>query len=377
MLARMIPPRLLAFGLVLTAFGAAAPAQALHGAGALQRMTSTAWSRGSLGTGPGELVQRFDADELTGFGVEAAFPGMHVVRGVMLGIRDFGFSTPNNLCDISIYTEDPARPNYPDLTQPLGGMTGYPAMNTPFGYQYITFPNPVLAPAGRDVFLGVRVPGANQSFGGVRLLLHTSSSALPTYDLAGPGLPSSPPEASSYRLDRNTTTNALTYLARSQYLVDLLTVTPSGMPTAITNQASYPVSTFVPGSTSLLSGLHPDAATPPLNAGRADDVAFMYSDFVLPPGFPVAFLASFDGFGPTVPLAQHVPGSVGGVCLPSASLFVLGIQLLDSSQQAWMVTTLPPAARNLIRGVAWAQQAIGFDVVVGVLRGSQCGKQTF
>ena len=373
----MIPRPMLAFGLVLTTVAATATAQVLHGAGALQRITSVAWSRGSLGLGPGELMQRIDADELTGFGVEEAFPGMHVVRGVMLGVRDFGSSTPNNLIDVTIYTEDPLRPNYPDLQQPLGGVTGIVPTGSLFGYQFIPFPNPVPAPAGRDVFLGVKVPGATQTFGGVRLLLLTSSNAFTSYDLAGPGLPSSPPEQNSYRLDRNTTTNALTYLARSQYLVDVLTVTPSGMAGAITNQAHWGVSLSVPGSTSLLSGLHPDAAEPPLHAGRADDVSFLYTDFALPPGFPVAFLASFDGFGPTVPLAQCVPGSVGASCLPSASSFVLGIHLLDSNQQAWRVTTLPPAARNLIRGVSWAQQAVGFDVVVGVLRGSQCVKQTF
>ncbi len=39
----------------------------------------------------------------------------------------------------------------------------------------------------------------------------------------------------------------------------------------------------------MLSGLHPDAASPPRNPGRADDVSFVYGDYALPLGSPVLF----------------------------------------------------------------------------------------
>lgn len=369
------------FGLVLaTAIALAAPstqAQQLQPTGHLLRSITATYTRGSLGQSASELIQRFDADDLRGFGVESAFPGVHVVRGATLGIVDYAGSTPNPQCDVTLYTEDPARPGFPDLTAPLGGVTGIDPGIGLFQFVSIGFPTAVLAPVGRDLFLGVRIPATTSPYWGVRMLFLPGGPGTVTFDRAGPALPTSPPEANSYCLTRDLTTNDLTYEPRGQYLVDLLTTSPSGMASALTNQASWQVSILEPGGTSMLSGLHPDASNAPLNPGRADDVAFVFRDAESVLGWPVVFLGAFADFGPTVPLDQFVPGSVGGSCLDPTASFAMSLRFLNGSLLAAHVTTIPPAARAMIQGLSWTQQAIGLDLNTGTLRGSQCVKQHF
>lgn len=353
-----------------------APAQGTQVAGTLLRSFSFTYSRGGLGLGAGELLQRFDADDLRGFGIEAAFPGVQVVRGIALGVRDFGSSVPNGLFDVTLYSESPTQPGYPDLQAPLGGVTGQQS-GAPLGLTFVGFPTPVFAPIGRDLFVGVRVPATTSQIGGVRLTVITSSTGGSTFDLAGASLPVSPPEANSYRLYRDLATSTPTYAARGQFHMDLLVSGPSGTPATISNQASYLLSTSPPGASTMLSGLHPDARSPSHNAGRADDVAFVYGDYALPPGSLAVFVAAFADFGPVVPLAQFVPGSVGAACLDQAHAFVLGFATLQADAMCHVVSPIPAPARPWIAGIAWTQQAIGFDAANGTLRGSQCGRQWF
>lgn len=364
---------------VLAAASAPLPAQPFQMSGAMLRVQWFAYMRGPFATGAGELLTRFDADDLTGFGVEDAFPGMHVVRGALVGGRDFITPTTHPV-DLTLYTEDPARPGYPDLQHPLGGVAALllPTSSIP-SYGFYVFPAPVFAPPGRDLFVGVRIPPRSGAtpLSGAWLGFISSSSSLTSYDLAGPGLPSSPPEANSYILYRDVTTNALTYGSRGQLAIDLLTTLPSGMAGAITNQTNYGVSLSRPGTTTLLSGLHPDAADPPLNPGRADDVSFLFHDVDLPPGSMVAFVGSFAGFGPTVRLSNFVPGSRGGLCLGQADLFVLGLAALDANHRASFVTAIPAPARLIARGGSWAQQAIGIHSGDCTLHGTQCARQHF
>jgi len=370
-------PRPLCTALAFALPAVACLAQNLQVAGTVIRTSSATYTRGPASMGAGELLQRFDADDLRGFGIEAAFPGVQVVRGVALSIRDFGSSTPNGLFDVTLYTESLSQPGYPDLQAPLGGETGVTANSIPGVFTLVAFPAPALVPIGRDLFVGIRIPATTSSFGGVRLTVIAGSASASTYDLAGTGLPIFPPEENTYRLYRDLTNNAVTFGARGQYQIDLLTSCPSGTPTTISNQASFPLSTAAPGASTLLSGLHPDAASPPLNNGRADDVAFLYGDTGLPLGSLVVFVAAFAPFGAVVPLAQFVPGSIGGACLDQGQAFVLGFRTLASNTQCWYPTTIPAGARPWIRGLAWTQQAIAFDATNGTLRGSQCGRQKY
>jgi hypothetical protein len=355
---------------------AGATAQGLNSAGTALRNVANAFSRGGAGTGAGELLQRFDADEIRGFGADAAHPGMQVVHGVALQARDFGFNVPDGAFDVTLYTEDPLRPDHPDLANPLGTVPDVVAVPLPLGATFAYSRPPALAPVGRDVFVGVRVNPTTAAFGGLRLNLLSSAVSSTIYDQTGAGMPASPPEANSRRLFRDVATNQLTYLARGQYMLDLLVATPSGFPTALTNQASYPLSTVSPGTTSMLSGLHPDAASPPQNAGRADEVGFVFRDVNLAAGTPIVFAAAFADFGPVVPLATLVPGSSGALCLDTVALFPLGVELLAASE-AWLVTAIAPTVRASLHGQSWTQQAIAFDLTSGTLHGSGCGKQRF
>lgn len=362
-------------------FAAVARAQSLHLAGTMQVFYANSFTRGIAGSGAGELIQRFDADDMRGFGIEPAFPGVQIVRGVWLQRTEVGGGVADGGAVVTLYTEDPLRPNYPDLQFPLVSVPAsaayYPPTPTLFGDTYFAMPFPVPVPIGRDVFVGYTVNATTSQFGGRRLNFLSSNPAATLNDQPGAGLPSSPPEEANYRLFRNTTTDELTYLNGGQFAIDLLTSTPGGCATARTNQSSYAFSGAPTGTTSMLSGLHPDAAFPPRNPGRADDVGFFFVDQVMATGDPVLFLASLTGFGPIMPLDQVVPGSVGGLCLPEADLIPLVIVPLAANDTAYMLWTIEGALRPSLLGMSWVQQAIGLDSVNGVLRGSMCVRQRF
>lgn len=342
--------------------GAAALSQAPQVVGTTLRVATLTISRGLLGSSAGEIIQRFDASQLTGFGVEDAYPGSQVVRGVLLTLYPFSAT-----CDVIIYGEDPAAPNYPDLNNPLATALG--VVPQFFAPTTVLFSAPALVPLGRDVFVSVRVgPGTYVGF--------LSTAGTTYFDLPGPGWPTSPPEEASYCSFRIGTASTVTYGDRGQFTIDLITRTPSGVPTAITNQGSQPPTQVAPGGTSMVSGLHPDAGSPPLHPGRADDVGYMYRDFDLAPGSLVVFLGSFQGFGPFVPLASVIPGSTGVSCLDLSDAFVINAAVLDSNFVAYHTLALPPSVRTSLPQ-SWAQQGIGYDATANVLHAAPCGKQTF
>lgn len=369
---RPLPLRLLLpFALVPAV---AARAQ-LFPAGASQTTSSVLFTRGSAGLGAGELIQRFDAEDWRGFGVDAGFQGFQLVGGVAFAGRDFGSNTINGLVDVYLYAEDPATPNFPDLAAPLAHVDDV-QLPPLFGLATVYFPQPAQLPVGSDLFVGVRLKPTTSNFGGSRLAVVYGYALGSSYDLAGGGMPTAPAVANSYRMFRNLTTNTVVPESRGQYMIELLTVTPSGAPTAITNQVNFGVSTVPPGTTSMLSGLHPDAAAPPANPGRADDVGFLFGDWSMPALSPVVFIAAFADFGPVVPLDTLVPGSLGSLCIDPAALFPLGVAPLTAGS-ASLVTVIPAAVRPLLAGESWTQQAIALDPTTGTLRGSQCGKQHF
>ncbi|HEX5054163.1 MAG TPA: hypothetical protein VFZ65_20460 [Planctomycetota bacterium] len=338
-------------------------------AGSWLRLSTLTMSSGPNGPNGTEIIQRFDADQLRGFGIESGHPGVQVVRGARLLSQAFGSSIPNNNIAVTLYTEDPARPGYPDLSAPLAQVTNVPPVGT-FGPTDAVFPTPGLAPIGRDVFVGVHLNPPAGAFGTTVGLIYGYLSGSSSIVLPGGAMPSSPPEANSFRLYRDVTNNALTYGTRAQYLIDLLIEGPSGMPTAVFIPGA------APGSTTLLAGLYPDATNPPFNSGRADNSGFIFSDVTITEGSPVAFLAAFADFGPIVALDSLIPGSRGGLCLEPTALFPLTVGIV-TNHEVWIETPIPPAVRLTIGGQSWTQQAVGFDLATGTLRGTQCGKQSF
>lgn len=352
---------------------AAVAAQTPQPTGTLLRANANLFTRGGAGLGPGELLQRFDSELVTGFGTDPQQPQVQWVDGVLLQCLDFGSNVPDGRFTVTLYTEDPVRSGYPDLAQPLGSQPGVLCTVPAFSNLPVFFAAPLATPAGRDLFVGVRINATTSNYFGTRLNVLTSTTTNSVYDLAGPGLPASPPEQASFQLFRNLASNTLTYQSRGQYMIDLLVRGPSGAPTAITNQPHYPISNPI-GTTSMLSGNHPDAASPPANAGRADDVGYLFRDVDLPAGSAVVFLAAFAPLAAPVPLAQFVPGSVGSSCLDPRVQFALGVATTGPGLDAAFLTSIPGPARLMVRGLSFGQQAIGLTAT-GSLRGAPCGLQ--
>lgn len=372
-------PLAAAFPLALL-LSAAATGQQLQFAGTMQRNQPGGFTRGSAGSNAGELLQRFDADDMRGFGIEPGFPGVQVVRGIWMQAKTIlpGFSDGGPR--LSLYIEDPLRPNFPDLQSPLFVWNSAVGVSPPLavnGDTYFALPTPVMVPIGQDLFVGYTVNASSGPVNGRMINILPSSATSTTGDLPGAGMPLSPPEEAGIRLFRNLTTDAMHYEVGGQYMIELITATPSGFPTALTNQGNFNVGLTPPGGTSMLSGLHPDAAFPPRNAGRADDVGFLFTDQGMQAGDPVLFLASLSGFGPVTPLDQMAPGSVGALCLPDLDAIPLAIVPLGTNFRASIVWTIDSAVRPLLLGNSWALQAIGYDSVDGVLRGSMCCRQRF
>jgi len=170
-------------------------------------------------------------------------------------------------------------------------------------------------------------------------------------------------------------TGAQFYNSRRQLLVDLLCDAPGGSCTAHSNQASFPIGNGAPGGGGFLSGLHPDVASPPRNAGRADDPGFTFLDPTLSNGSAVFFLSDLGGFGAEVPLTNFVPGSVGVFCLKSPTTSTLGL-VLQNGGQASLVIPIGGAVRTVLQGLPLLYQAIALGPNL-TLHGSPCGRQIF
>ena len=361
--------------LVFASTAAIATAAAQQPLGSTFRTTASTASRGALLGAPGTLVARFDHDDYTGWGRTTTTPNRRVVRGVTFTAEDKDGATAESYT-IHVYTEDLARPGFPDTTAPL--LTIGPFLNPvqPVGLAMFTisqlFANPLEVPADRDVFVGIGLGPAptwpNDGFT-VHCLLG-AASMWPVYDPPG----NAPIQNGSYGLAIDATGTQF-YNSRRQLLVDLLCDAPGGACTARSNQASFPIGNGAPGGGGFLSGLHPDVASPPRNAGRVDDPGFTFLDPTLPNGSAVFFLSDFGGFGAEVPLTNFVAGSVGVFCLKSPTTSTLGLVQL-SGGQASLVIPIGSAVRTVLQGLPLLYQAIALGPNL-TLRGSPCGRQVF
>jgi len=336
---------------------------------------SSVASRGTLNTIAGEVMQRFDHDDLRGWG--ALVPGTHTIRGASFVVQDMDASTPSNF-DLKFYGEDPARPNFPDVTTTLASVTGIagPTGAGTIAVQYtITLLTPLTVPATGDLFMALFLPAAPAwPADGLtpQCTLGAPAGSFTVYDRPG----SAAIPQNGYCVVLATATGTLVSPTTRSELYELLTDAPGGIVTAITNQTSFAVSNTAPGTGSFFSAFHPDASSPPRNAGRADDIGYAYLDPALPDGSLVVFVAEFGGFAAETPLSTLLPGSIGSTHLGTATATVLGLRLLNSGEAAF-VTTIPAAARPLLGGLSLLQQGIGVDALNGTMRGGPTGRQQF
>lgn len=372
-------PRTIAASLTtaLAALLLTADASAQQPIGSTYHTGMSVGSRGALLSSPGVLITRIDRDEVRGFGMDPSRPGKHVITGVQATLVDYEGTTPETY-SVVLYGENALNPGFPNTQSPLAtiGPFTLPASGAGLQTQVVThlFATPVEAPVGGDLFVGVQLSTAPAwpSDGLAVGTLLAQVTRWPLYDLPGP----TPIQHQGYGMFYRPSTQQLGYNTPRKLLIELLTATPGGTSTTITNQASFAASNAAPGTGSFFSGLHPDARSPSRNPGRADDVGYVYLDAAMPNGTAVFFLADFGNFGPEIFLSTLVPNSVGVLCLNGATAQNIGLSLLNNGE-ASLTIAIPATLRPSLAGTVLVRQAIALHPTTFGLRGSPCTKQVF
>jgi len=282
-----------------------------------------------------------------------------------------------------VYGEDPLNPNYPVVATPLGtvGPLPTPASTVTGAIAFAVnanFLTPVLAPATGDVFLGIDMPqpltGAWPTDG---LSCHALYFVMVTsgwYDLPGAGHPVGQPEEGNGGWYVSTYAPGPQYTTTPrQWKLEPILAGATGVAGTITNQTTAPLSNGAPGTSSMSSGLHPDAQNPPLNAGRIDDIVSRWFMSGAPNGMPVFFMASFNPFGIEIPISVFIPGS-GTICLDTTAMSQIGLSFTNAGE-AYIVWNISAAARNAIAGIGVVHQSVGLDPLTNAALVNGCTRQ--
>jgi hypothetical protein len=352
-----------------------------------------ATSRGSVGTAAGEVMTRLDGSEHAGWGLGTA--GSRTITSLFFVVQDQNAAASPETVDVVLYPEDPANPNFPDLTAGVVFATGVPGPTTgtiAAVVQIITPTTPVSVPitGGGDIFVSFVLPASAgwpaTDGASIHVVLgYAPAPTFLTFDTPGLAQGGTPPPAGSpadsHGLAR-VGAGAAVYNARRHMFLDVAHGTSGGVGLAITNQTSYTASNNpppagfgpAPGTADFMSGSNPDVVGG--NPGRVDDITMEYFRTGIGTGALVVFLMSFDAsFGPEVPLSTFVAGSTGVLCLnPGAQ--TLGIAF-TATDEAFLTTTIPAGLRPFLIGMPVKQQAAAFDPVLFVLHGSPCDSMTF
>ncbi|GAB4150171.1 MAG: hypothetical protein Fur0037_18660 [Planctomycetota bacterium] len=357
--------------------------------GFIYNVSTSATSRGSLGGNAGEVIARIDADDYAGWANDPANPAQRLISAITCVVQDQNAVATPETFDVKIYSEDPANPGYPLSSSGVVAVAGVPGPPAPASgtiaaaVRTLAFGTPVPVAVGSDVFVSFAVPAAAWTSDGLSFhisLGYQPSSTFTVWDEPGPAMQpfhsTNVQPSESYALNYFPATSSFAYSTRRQIRVDVATGAAAGSVTAVTNQTSYTISNTPPGTASFLSGLHPDAANPPYNVGRADDIGYRFFHANIPDLSPVFFLVSLGAFGPEISLSSFVPGSVGVGCLNLALLSPLGVGFTTSGM-ATKTIAIPAPARSILSGWTLSQQAIAFDPTSGALVGGPCGRQLF
>lgn len=392
---------------VSLAVAASLAAQTPQPAGFTFNVSVGATSRGAMANRAGELMFRFDSSDYAAICRPAAPPAglpgstQNLIDGVQFVLQD-QYAASQEGYNLHIYTESATTPDYPTIlagqpagTSAISTVTGLlsPTSTTTSAAAWLisyTFTTPVAVPNNADAFVSVELQAsaaANTAAtppywpnDGLSIQINLGiqpGAAFTVFDLKG----AAPIGQTSYGLVHDVTNALFAYGGARQGQVDLLTTEPGrGVATAITNQATYTISNTAPGTASFFSALHPDAATPPFNGGRVDDLGFVYQNATLPVGSLVFYLIDF-GFAPGglyLPLSAFMPGSTGVLCL-SPNQQNVGLSVSTGAQTNF--TFLIPATARGFLGAAGLSQlavtAIGYDVTTGALAGAPCAAQKF
>ncbi len=324
-------------------------------------------------TGQSTELLRIGKLDYRGWGVSSTDPTSHIFYGIQFVVQDQLCLTRETLTLVG-YEESSSKPHYPDTSKMFFGgvkVTLPPGFGAKAFLVTAVFNTPAKVKVGQDVFIGATLPPApipyidGLSIHFVRGVTYSKND----YDLAGPGLPSTKP-LNCYGHTLSSTRNDPVEV---QWHFDPLLKTASGVATATTNQSRYTVSAKKPGTASFFSGLHPDAASPPKNAGRMDSVGFRILDKDLANDPVVFFYSTNFSIG-----NLFFGGLDGCVCIDITKMQIAGMKIADSNGEAWIHVDLGPMGnpiRRLIRGAKIVWFAIGIDK--NLLRASPCAMQRF
>ncbi|MEC7585148.1 MAG: hypothetical protein VYE77_12595 [Planctomycetota bacterium] len=371
---------------------AAIPGPALLGQGVLGLLNGTDTSFTSRGsssapnTNPSFAFARIDHEHYAGWGIDPANPGTRTIQGMRLVLQDQIGSTAETY-GMTLYPENATLANYPDVAAPLAAAGPFPtppnSLTTAAVFDVlVNFATPVAAPTNEDLFLAVELPqpaaGGTWPTDGLSMhALYYVNVTSGSFDLPGGSHPTAPPEQGNGGYHVPSIGLGPTYTTTPrQWKIEPLVPGATGVPGTITNQVSAPQSTTAPGTSSMASGLHPDATSPPLNPGRVDDISGRWFRSATPNNTPVFFLLDLGTFGPEIPMATILAGSTGVSCLNLATAELIGLSFTINGEATFPIA-IPAAARPLLAGVSLMHQAAGFNATTGGIDANGCTRQVF
>jgi len=353
--------------------------------GLLNRTDTSFTSRGSTtgpNTNPSFAFVRIDQEHYGGWGIDPANLGMRSIQGVHVFLQDQIGSTPETF-GVTIYGEDPAAPDFPEITTPFGSMTGVPVAGTAAGAQVfdvlVTFATPMQVPVGMDVFPAIELPQpAGNTWPADGLSVHAlyyGSTTSGLFDEPGASHPTASVYGNSgYHVPVLSVGPTYTTTPR-QWKIEPILLGATGVACTITNQVSAPLSNTAPGSSSMASGLHPDATNPPLNMGRVDDIANRWYRSSATDGTLVLFFIDLGPLGLEIPANLLVPRSTGVACLNTVTAEFVGIGFTLAGEASHVIQ-IPAAVRSGLAGLSVSHQAAALNAAGGVDL-SICTRQVF
>jgi hypothetical protein len=338
----------------------------------LLRNTGVSYSARGVGFAPAQMrsvqFNRIDTTSYGAWGFDPFTPGTRSFTGLHFRIQDFDQSTADPFRLVA-YTE--LQPDFPDVANPLA-MTG--PISMPLGAPGLgafdataNFATPIVAPATADVFVGLSQDDVVNFLAtdGMTVWLTTAESGpgtLTVRDLPGAAEPAFSPANTVAGFFIPQLTTAPAYVPRAQFHIEPIVATAAGVASALHyNDSWHGEASAPPGTSCVLSSLFPDARSPSLNAGRADDLGMTFRMSSIPDLSPVLWLGQLSQVLPAeVPLAFALPGANGALGVDPTFAVILGVSTTTGGE-ATNVIVFPAALRPMLGGIAIVQQAVAYD----------------
>lgn len=377
---------------------AAVPVAAQNPLGTFTNTGATSTARGNAtvaNNNPATVFVRHDKECYAGY-TDGVVPFTRQIVGIHAVIQDQNLATQQAFT-LVVYTGDPLNNDYPDVVNPAAVTANFilPVGTGVGAFEAsMNFATPVSVSSAEDVYVGLQFangwtsgpngPSDGLSVWEIRDTAPSSPVAGQSWDIAGGRHPTQFPARSHGGYFVPSPQTGPSYPVATQYFIQPIVPISGGVAATVTNQTNHVESTagavagFLvaepgAGTSSMFSGLYPDASSPPRTAGRVDQIAQLFSNPALNAGSPVFFLMDFGPFPVAeIQAASFVPGSTGVGCLNFGSQVALGFGFLGANGRTFRVSNFPAAARTLLVGIQWAQQAVALDTGSNTLHATAC-----